>query len=265
MLVGRSALRRSTAWPPRSLRAALLGLLLAALTGCGRGTFVHVEPRPDAGQGVPPCDLLVQNCPNPTEACFPLTTGGAGCAPAGTRGEGAPCARATDCNGGFTCAGGADAVCTRLCAPTSAVNVCSEGQVCSAAGVCTPAGSYRACFVGAGLDHLSLIRSEPARNLCAVIALASPEANTRMGLSLPPDWAVLGATVSRTQGGCPMGVGSPSGVVATEVSGRIAFALDGGPMPDRVEALVTLTLPSDAGVPAQLTIQVSELPVLGCL
>jgi hypothetical protein len=145
------------------------------------------------------------------------------------------------------------------------VNVCSEGQVCSAAGLCTPAGSYRACFVGAGKDHLSLIRSEPARDLCAVIALASPEANARIGLSLPPDWAVLGATVSRTPGGCPSGVGSPSGAVATEVSGRIAFALEGGPVPERIEAFVNLTLPGDAGVPAQLTIQVSELPVLGCL
>lgn len=78
------------------------------------------------------CDLLTQDCVNPTEGCFP-GSGGAACFPAGSVGPAAACMYSNDCQKGYACSGAAGSPqCKQLCA----FPVGSAGPSCDA-GTCT--------------------------------------------------------------------------------------------------------------------------------
>lgn len=245
--------------------------LLLLGCACGRGLSVHVEgdagAKADAGED-PGCDVILQNCPNPAEACYPRPIGAPVCSSVGTQGEGGPCSLSTDCFAGFTCTGGGQSVCHKICLPNSSTNTCGEGQSCSALadfGVCTPPGSYSACVYSGGLDHITLRHSEPARNLCTLVLLSSPGTNTRAALSLPPNWEVQSATIAMRDGGCAFDFVPTAGVFADDLTGRIDFFVpDGGYLPTRAEAFINLSAPMGAGVPSETSFVASQMLLGSC-
>ncbi len=251
---------------------AVFALLLVGCA-CGRGLSVHVQTDAgapaDSGQAdAGACDVIRQDCASPTEACYPRPIGAPVCASAGSRGEGAPCSLSSDCFAGFDCTGGGQSVCHRICPLGASTNRCAEGQACAPLdtfGICTPAGSYSACVYSGGLDHLTVRHSEPARNLCTVIWLASPGNNTLAELSLPPNWEVQAASISRRDGGCPLDFTAISGVLAQKLSGRIGlFVPDGGLLPTRVEAFLNVYPTPVAGIPQQVDFIASDVVLGSC-
>jgi hypothetical protein len=249
-------------------------LLAIALLGCacGRGLAVHAEEggsaEPDSGIA---CDVIQQDCVNPSEGCYPMPTGARACASAGRRGEGAPCAQSTECVGGFACLGvglGAPRVCHRMCAPNGTTNRCGEGQSCLLLsnpyfGVCTPAGDYSACVYSGGLDHLTVRRHEPARNLCTTIALTSPGNNSHPALMLASNWSAT-AGIERRDGGCPTAF-TFAGAFAQTLSGNIDLLVpDGGDAPTQIDVFVNVFAPTDSGVPGELTLAADGLALGSC-
>lgn len=214
------------------------------------------------------CDVLRQDCARPTEACYPRPVGAPVCASAGNRGEGAPCSLSSDCFAGFDCTGGGQSVCHKICPLGASTNPCGEGQACAPLdtfGICTPPGSYSACVYSGGLDHLTLRRSEPARGLCTVISLSSPGNNSLAELSLPPNWEVQTASISRRDGGCPPDFKAISGVLAQKLSGRIDFFIpDGGFLPTRVEAFLNVYPTPVSGIPQQLEFVAADVVLQTC-
>ncbi len=250
------------------------GVLAFLLLGCACGVSVSAEidggPTVNAGgSDAGSCDPIRQDCPSGSEACYPRPIGSSVCSQIGTQAKGGPCSQSTDCVRGFACKGGGYAVCHQICSPHGSTNTCGEGQECamagSAYGVCTPVGSYSACVYSGGLDHITLRHSEPARNLCAVISLVSPGTHSHAGLSVPANWAVDNAMTSRRDGGCAAEFAAEQGVFAHTVTGRIEFLIpDGGHLPTRAAAFVTLTSPADSGVPHTLEFFASNLQLGAC-
>jgi len=76
------------------------------------------------------CDPLTQNCPHPSEACYP-GMGGPGCYPAGVRTVDIGCTYSNDCARGLACTGGGGTTaCKALCSFDGGTLPCD-------AGVCT--------------------------------------------------------------------------------------------------------------------------------
>jgi len=106
------------------------------------------------GAGVctdPECDLIMQSGCADGEGCYLAdpSTGSGVCATAGTGGDGDSCSSATDCQGGFGCAG-SPAACRAWCNPASPT--CDTGYNCAhltnssgdpipGVGVCVPSSS----------------------------------------------------------------------------------------------------------------------------
>lgn|GEM_PF-2269891 len=245
-------------------------MLLAFACACGRDLPTHVEPDAGGVDAGPGCDLFLQNCPKVTEACYPRVAGFPFCAPVGSQGEGAPCTLSLDCVASHACVGGAESTCQRLCAAVASTNTCGEGQRCTARpdpafGVCSPGGAYSACVYSGGLDHLTIRRSEPARGLCTLVSLASPGTNTEAELSLPPGWEVQTAVVSQRDGGCSPDFTALSGVVAQKVSGRITFFVpDGGFLPTRADAFLSVFPTPVAGLPQAIDLIAADVPLGSC-
>lgn len=244
-------------------------VLLVFACACGR---VPTEVLPDGGglDAGPGCDLFVQDCPGPNDACYPRVAGFPFCARIGSQGEGAPCTLSLDCVAGFACIGGADSTCQQICKVGASTNICGEGQQCTtrtdpAFGVCGPAGAYSGCISSAGLDRLTIRRSEPGRNLCTLVSLASPGNNTEAELSLPAGWEVQTAVVSQRDGGCSADFGALSGVVAQKVSGRITFFVpDGGFLPTRADAFLSIFPTPVAGLPQAIDFIAADVALGTC-
>jgi len=109
--------------------------------------------------------------------------------------------------------------------------------------------TYTACgFVG-NLDHLTVTKRDPGRNLCVVLSLFSPvfqNPNT-LGILLPPRWAVQQAAVMPMSAGvCGMTIpiSASSGSGAVGINGTLF-----GTPAATVDIAVTLMFPPSAGNP----------------
>jgi len=97
---------------------------------------------------VPPCDLLLQDCPDPRKACYPADAqnGQTVCAFPGSGPSLTPCATSAECDVREVCAYSADAqtnLCAPLCDPSAADTGCAPGAACQPipgyrAGYCAP-------------------------------------------------------------------------------------------------------------------------------
>jgi hypothetical protein len=77
------------------------------------------------------CDPLQQDCVNPTEGCYPGSSG-PGCFPAGMLQLGQSCTYSNDCAKGTACSGPSGATaCRKLCAYDGGTPSCSAGGTCT--------------------------------------------------------------------------------------------------------------------------------------
>ncbi|MBI5547068.1 MAG: hypothetical protein HY901_24575 [Deltaproteobacteria bacterium] len=93
------------------------------------------------------CDLLAQDCPTATDACYPGTINMT-CEPEGQKAVGQTCAAQTECVGGAICV---STTCTKLCATAGGDPACAALDSCepvesgSELGLCKPCPAAQVC------------------------------------------------------------------------------------------------------------------------
>jgi hypothetical protein len=78
---------------------------------------------------VPACSLYTQNCTDPAQGCYPVSSGTGGCVGKGNKSLGAACTLHKDCDPGLVCPPSVN-VCSTACDPTVA-NTCTGGLTCT--------------------------------------------------------------------------------------------------------------------------------------
>jgi hypothetical protein len=89
----------------------------------------------------PRCDVIRQDCADPTQSCYAWTDGNGYCYPTGTQPTGASCANLHDCVRGDSCPGD-----TNTCRPACSLgdaggSACTTGTTCKDVGT----GAIGAC------------------------------------------------------------------------------------------------------------------------